>query len=145
MNTLIINKNLYKMFLGIIKYIPTVLAILKIAGLILSKFQITSFFLTCIGGTSVAFLIILYLMSYLFNFCGTHRISLHYVTTVYLLSVIDWYIGLPITSIDSYKFYIIITGLFIILWIITWYKNRNNPKIDHLKHLCDNYTDCDCK
>ena len=145
MNTTFINKNLYKIFLIIIKFIPNVLAISKLIGLILSYFKINSFFLTCLGGTSIAFLIIMYLLSFVFNFCGTHRLSLHYVTLTYLISIFDYYIGIPLSRIWIYKLYSIISGIFITLWIYIWYKNRNNPKIDYIKQLCDNYTDCGCK
>ena len=145
MNNTIIDKNLYKIFLIIIKHIPTILAIIQITGLMLSYFKITSFFLTCVGGTSIAFLIIMYLLSFIFKFCGTHRISLHYVTLTYLISIFDYYVGIPLSIMGLYYLYSIITGIFITLWIYIWYKNRNNPKIDYIKQLCDNYTDCGCK
>jgi hypothetical protein len=43
-----------------------------------------------------------------------------------------------------WRIYAIITGAFMTSWIIIWYKNRNNPKIDHIKQLCDSYSDCNC-
>lgn len=140
-----INKNLYKLFLIIIKFISNILAGMKIIGLVLSYFKISSFILTCSFGTSIIFIILLYLISIIFRFCGTHRLSLHYVTLITGLSIIDYYIGLPLSNIGLYYLYSIITGIFITLWIYIWYKNRNNPKIDHIKQLCDNYTDCNCK
>ena len=140
-----INKNLYKLFLIIIKFIPNMLAGMKIIGLVLSYFKISSFILTCSFGTSIIFIIILYLISIIFKFCGTHRLSLHYVSLITVLSIIDYYIGLPLSNIGLYYLYSIITGIFITLWIYVWYKNRNNPKIDYIKQLCDNYTDCGCK
>lgn len=140
-----INKNLYKLFLIIIKFIPNMLAGMKIIGLVLSYFKISSFILTCSFGTSIIFIIILYLISIIFKFCGTHRLSLHYVSLITVLSIIDYYIGIPLSNIGLYYLYSIITGIFITLWIYIWYKNRNNPKIDYIKQLCDNYTDCCCK
>lgn len=139
------NKYLYKIFLITSKYIPNILALNQIISLILSCCKITSFILTCTFGTSIIFIIFLYLISIIFRFCGIHRLSLHYVTLITTLSIFDWYIGIPLTVDSLYKLYLIITGIFITLWIYIWYKNRNNPKIDHIKHLCDNYTDCDCK
>jgi hypothetical protein len=140
-----INKNVYKIFLIISKFIPNVLAVNQIISLILSYFKIKSFILTCSFGTSVIFIILLYLISIIFRFCGTHRLSLHYVSLITGLSIIDYYIGLPLSNIGLYYLYSIITGIFITLWVCIWYKNRNNPKIDHIKQLCDNYTDCGCK
>ena len=144
MNTILTYKNLYKIFLGFIKVIPNILAICKIIGLILSYFNINSFLITCIGGTSIITLILLYLISYVFKFCGLYRLSLNYVSIITILSIFDWYIGIPISTKVIWRIYAIITGIFITLWIIIWYKNRNNPKVDHIKQLCDKYADCNC-
>lgn len=144
MNNALVNKNLYKIFLSIVKFIPNILAVIKILSLLLNYFKITTFALTCIGGTSIITIIILYLISYIFKFCGIHRISLHYVTLIHLLTLIDYYIGIPLSLDGIYHLYSIITGVFMTSWIIIWYKNRNNPKIDHIKQLCDSYSDCGC-
>lgn len=139
-----VNKTLYKIFLGIIKIVPNILAMCKISSLILNYLKIPSFVLTCVGGTSIITLVLLYLISYIFKFCGTHRVSLHYVLFLHLLTVVDYYIGIPIDLKDLYYLYTIITGVFMTAWIYFWYKNKNNPKIDHIKQLCDKYADCGC-
>lgn len=139
-----LNKNLYKIFLYIVKIIPNILALFKIMTLILNYFKIHTFVLTCVSGTSLIFLIILYLISYIFQFCGTHRVSLNYVATITLLTIIDFYIGIPLKVDNLYRLYAIISGVFIISWIVIWYKNRHNPKIDHIKQLCERYIVC-CK
>ena len=133
------NKNLYKIFLSLIKYVPTILALFKITSLTLSYFEITSFAVTCVGGTSILFLILLYLIASIFRFCGLYRISLNYVSTVTAITVLDWYFNLPLDTASRYLMYAVITGVFIVTRIIYWYKNRNNPKIDHIKQLCDDY------
>lgn len=144
MSSLVENKNLYKIFLSIIKYIPTILAILKIVSLILAYCKITAFACTCVGGTSIIFLILLYLISYIFKFCLTHRLPLHYVSLITLMTIFDYYIGIPIEIFNLYKLYTSISGLFIVIWILVWFFNRKNPKIDHIKQLCENYANC-CK
>lgn len=138
-----LDKNLYKIFITTIKHVPILLALLKVLSLILSYFKITTFAITCVGGTSIISLIILYLISYIFKFCGLYRLSLHYVSVVTIISILDWYFSLPV-CIDAYPIYFAITGVFIISWIVYWYKNRHKPKIDHIKQLCDNYSDCSC-
>jgi hypothetical protein len=138
------NKNLYKVFLSIVKYIPNVLALCKIVGLFLNFLKIKSFLLTCFGGTSLLFLVLLYLISYIFRFCGTYRLSLHYVTLIHIITMVDYYIGIPLSLEGIYTLYTIVSGVFITSWIIIWYKNKNNPKIDHIKQLCDSYSDCGC-
>lgn len=133
------NKNLYKLFLIVIKYVPTILALFKITSLTLSYFEITSFAVTCIGGTSILFLILLCLIASIFRFCGLYRISLNYVSIVTAITVLDWYFNLPLNTASRYLIYAVITGVFVVTWVIYWYKNRNNPKIDHIKQLCDTY------
>ena len=44
-----------------------------------------------------------------------------------------------------YRIYFIITGLVIVLFIFIMYKNRNNPKVDPIKQLCETYCDCNCE
>ena len=138
-----LDKNLYKIFITTIKYVPTLLAMTKILSLALSYFKITSFALTCVGGTSIILLVILYLISYIFKFCGLYRLSLNYVSLITGISILDWYFNLPV-CIGSYPMYFALTGLFIIMWIVYWYKNRHNPKVDYIKRLCDTYSDCNC-
>lgn len=138
------NKKLYKIFLSFIKFIPNGLALLQIINLILSYFEIHTFLITCIGGTSITLLILLYLISFIFKFCGLYRLSLNYVTTVTVLTIIDYYIGIPLNSDTLYYLYTIVSGVFITLWVWFFYKNRNNPKIDYIKQLCEKYN-CLCK
>ena len=83
------NKNVYKIFLSLIKYVPTLLAILQIVSLCLSYAGITSFLVTCLSGTSVVFLILLYLIAEVFRFCGLYKISLNYVSIVTLLTIFE--------------------------------------------------------
>ena len=144
MNNVTVNKTNYKIFLSAIKFIPNILAVTKIITLLLSYLKITSFALTCIGGTSVIFIFLMYIVSYVFQFCGTHRISLHYVALITGLTIFDWYIGIPLNVAYLYILYAFITGAFIIIWFIIWYNNRKNHKIDHIKQLCDKYADCNC-
>lgn len=139
-----LNKNLYKIFLTILKYVPITLACCKIITLLLHFYNITTFPITFLGGTSLIFLILLYILSYIFQFCGTHRLALHYVTSVTVITIVDYYIKFPISTIFLYRGYLMLSGLFIVLWLLVWFTNRKNPKIDHIKQLCENYANC-CK
>lgn len=107
-NTL--NKNLYKIFLSIIKY-----------------------------SSAIITLFILYLISTIFKFCNLHKIPLYYVTLNMVITMVDYYIGIPINTEILYRFYAIITGVFIIIYIWLIYKNRNNPKVDYIRSFCENY------
>ena len=144
MSSIVENKNLYKVFLILIKYTPMLLAMTKLGSLITNYLNLRVFALTCIGGTSIIFLVLMYIVSYVFKFCLTHRLPLHYTTTVSGITMIDYYIGVPLQTSVLYHMCFIITGVFILLWILVWFVNRKNPKIDHIKQLCESYAKC-CK
>ena len=143
-NETLVSKNLYKIFLWFVKILPNLLAVLKIITLIFNYYELPTFVFTCVGGTSIVMLFLLYLISYIFKFCGLYRLSLNYVSLITVTSIFDWYIGIPISVEAMWRMYSAFTGVFIVLWVIVWYKNRNNPKIDYIKQLCDKYTDCGC-
>lgn len=142
MNNDLNNKQLYKIFLWYVKFLPNMLFLLKIIGLTLNYFKIKSFLITCFGGTSILILVLLYLISFTFKFCGTHRVSIYYITIIHIITMVDYFIGIPISVDNLFSLYGIVTGIFIMTWLVTWYKNRNNPKTDHIKNLCDKFVDC---
>jgi hypothetical protein len=142
MSSIVENKNLYKVFLILIKYTPMLLAMTKLGSLITNYLKIRVFALTCIGGTSIIFLVLMYIISYVFKFCLTHRLPLHYTAITSGLTIADYYIGLPLQANSLCHMYVIVTGVFMLLWIIVWFVNRKNPKIDHIKQLCESYVSC---
>ena len=142
MGSLVENKYLYKIFLIIIKYIPMVLALCKLITLITNYFKLHIFAITCVGGTSIIFLLVLYLISYIFKFCLTHRLPLYYTTLITIMTMMDYFVGIPIDVFVLFRLYMIISGMFIITWILVWFVNRKNPKIDHIKQLCESYANC---
>lgn len=140
----LINKRLYKIFLGLIKYTPITISISQIIGTILNYFGISSLLISCFGGASIIFIIILFLISYVFNFCYLFRLPLVYSTIIILLKFIDGIIRLPITIIAMFQIYAILTGIFVVLFIYYIYKNRNNPQPDPIIELCKKYCDINC-
>ena len=138
------NKNLYKIFLSILKFMPSLLALVQIGGLLCNYFCISNLVLTCFGGSSLLFIVLLYIMSYIFRFCYLYRIPLLYVTFIVLMNLLRCFGCIPIDVESYYRICTAITGIFISIFIGYKYKNRHNPKIDHIKQLCENYAEC-CK
>ena len=138
------NKYLYKIFLAVLKYIPMVLGILNIISTLLNLIGVRSVLLSYVGGTSFIFIGLLYIMSYLFNFCYLYRIPLYYLTSIIIINIFRTFGFLPIDLIYLYRIHAIILGIFMSLFIIYMYKNRNNPNknIDHIKELCKRYGCC---
>lgn len=106
-----LNKTLYKVFLLILKIIPFLLAINETVFTILHYFDIECYSLNFIGGFSVLFMIQLYIMSYIFQYCEWHRVPLHYVTIVNILALYDTYVGIPISDLQMLRVYLVIAGI----------------------------------
>lgn len=141
-NDTIRNKNLYKIFLSIIKFLPMTLALIQMLGLYLNAIGITSSVLACFGGASFLFIGLLFIMSYIFRFCYLYRIPLWYITIIGILNLLRYFGLIPIPLEALYRVYTFISGTCISLFVGFMYKNRNNPKIDHIKQLCENYVKC---
>lgn len=141
-NAILRNKQLYKIFISIIRYTPMTIAVCHIISLIFNYFGIKLIFLAALGGTSILFIGILYLISYIFNFCYLYRIPLYYSTVMVIFYVIRSFGLLPIDLEILYRVYAIIAGFFISLFVYYKYKNRNNKNIDHIKELCKRYGCC---
>lgn len=139
-----ISKYLYKIFLGYAKYIPIIVSILYILNIICQYLKTAVPILIYLGGVSFIFITLLYLISFVFQFCYLYRIPLHYVTLGNLIGIIDQYFTIPISNIMLFRIYFIMFGIMLIVYIWLMYKNRNNPKIDPIKQLCETYCDCNC-
>ena len=141
MNTTLGNKNLYKIFLICAKYSSYIYAFMQILGLLLCELKIITIIPSFIGGCSIFTIILLFLISHVFKFCFTHRIPLWYIVSVFLIGLID-----NIFFIEPiFRIYLLNFGIFILLYITIWFKNKDNPKVDHIKQLCESYAECNCK
>lgn len=144
MNDTIRNKNLYKIFLSLVKFLPMILAIFQMVGLYYNAQGISTHILSCLGGTSFLFIALLFIVSYIFRFCYLYRIPLWYIATIGLLKILRTIGVIPVDLEMLYRIYTFISGICIGLFVGFMYKNRKNPKIDHIKQLCENYANC-CK
>lgn len=122
------SKRIYRTLLFILKYIPMILAIVNIIALVLQFFGIPVMLLNCTFGTSILFLIILYMLSYVFRFCYLYRLPLHYIAVINSLQMIDAFIGIPVSTMAMFSIYAILTGLVIVIYVYKSFKNRNAPK-----------------
>jgi hypothetical protein len=144
MNNPNINKRLYKILLSFVKYIPITLSIIFIIQNFLVYANITNHILLYLGGSSCIFIVLLYLLSWVFQFCYLYRIPLHYVVVSNIIGMLDSVFRFPISNIGMLRIYFILFGITLIVYIWLMYKNRNKPKIDPIKQLCETYCDCNC-
>ena len=117
-----INKNLYKLTIITLKFLPIVMAS---AFMISDIIHITIVQIIChIIGLNVAQFLFIYLTSYAFKFCNYHRIFIHYLVLIETINVIDWYIGIPISDKAMQITHIVISVVFIVIAVKMYY-NKN--------------------
>lgn len=71
------NKRLYKLFLFLLKVIPIVSAFFYWLNTTLAYFEIDIPILSYFGGMSFYCWLLIYIATYVFNFCSYHRIFLY--------------------------------------------------------------------
>lgn len=113
-----VNKNLYKIFLVLLKYTPITLAINDVLHSILSYYEVKCYFLSSLGGVSIFYLITLYILSYVFRFCYLYRIPLYYITMTNIIATYDVYKGIPLNDLQMLRLYLILAGIGIISYIV---------------------------
>lgn len=111
------SKFLYKIELVGIKLIPMIIALLYFIDTMLDAYGIDVEFISHLFGLALLPWCFLLLSSFVFRFCLFHRLPLYYIALNHLISLIDYYIGIPV----ELKAWIIghIAILFIfILWMV---------------------------
>lgn len=137
-----INKYLYKVFLIVTKYTPITLSVLFVINLFCNYYKVSMPILSYLGGVSFIFLALLYLMSWVFQFCHLYRIPLYYITIGNIIGLLNYWFDYPVRAVAMARIYCILTGVMIFIYIWLVYKNRNKPKVDRIKQLCDSFCDC---
>lgn len=117
-----LDKSLYKIEIYAIKIIPIVLALICFLNTLLCYLGIDLIILTYIGGISFITLGFLYLSSFVFRFCNYHRMFLHYITIVNIISYIDMEYEIPLSN---FWLHILYTSLFLLFTFIFLYLKLN--------------------
>ena len=105
----------YKYFLGFLKIIPMLIAVLYLINSILSYFNIDLIIWSLLGGLSVLPWLFIYMASFALRFCAYHRMFLYYVLVVDVINYIDYYYGIQFTDKYMFILHIIIAGIFLFL------------------------------
>lgn len=121
---------MYKLELLCVKYIPILIAVTVLIDAILSYFNIYLETLNYIAGISFLTLIPMYISSYAYKFCEYHRMIIHYIFTHKIITIIDLYIGIPVSDLILLSIYLVVAGIFImvILYLHQKCKNDRNDK-----------------
>ena len=123
------SKTLYKIELGLLKVIPMILALTALLNSILSYFGIDLYILSYIGGVSIFTMLFLYLSSYVFKFCEYHRMFLHYIVSTWIINIIDYYVGIPISDLEYLCLQMIIAGISLFIILYLYVKSHKKPTV----------------
>ena len=110
----VVRKELHKLVLLCIKYIPILLFVCNGLNTVLSYFNIETEIITYLCGIGIVPLIFIYLLSYTFKFCIYHKLCLIYI---FVNNVICYYDYSYIISIDT-KLYLVLHLLIMLIFII---------------------------
>mgnify|MGYP001552742992 FL=1 len=120
-----LRSKLYKAEIALIKALPFLLAVLYLIATVLDYYMISS---TIINYIALGILyVFIYISSYVFKFWEYHRMPIHYIVLINILSVYDAYIGIPLDTFRLMQMYAIVTCLFIFLTVYLYVKNHKKP------------------
>lgn len=117
-----LRKNNYKLLLVILKIIPMVTALCYLANTVCSYFYIDAPIFSMLGGMSLFPWLFILLAAFVFKFCIYHRMFLYYVLVSDLVSIYDFYIGIPVSDIDTSLIQFSIAGIFLFLILYFYVK-----------------------
>ena len=113
----------HKSYLIALKYIPHFTAVLYIVYTLFQFIDIDLIMLGYFIHTSIVSWLFMLLSSIVFRFCYVHRLPLYYIAINDMTSVIDYYIGIPISEITLLGVHLVLIGL-LIFGYTYYYKHR---------------------
>lgn len=120
-----INKKLYKYELWLAKSIPIIISASFLLSLFISYYNIDQFIFTSLFGVAVLPLLFVYISSFAFGFKLSNRVFIYYIVINWIIDIIDYYIGIPISNTGLLYLDICTAGLTVIVAIVCSIKERN--------------------
>lgn len=114
-----VDKDLYKLELLVLKSLPIMIMLCYLTNTILSYFKIDLVILSIIGGLSILPIVFILISSFVFKFCIYHRLPIYYIIISDIINYYDLYIGIPLSNRWLFILNMIIAGIFIILIVLS--------------------------
>ena len=118
------SKNLYKLLIVMLKYIPMIISLCYLANTITAYVGIDIPVLSSIAGMSLLTWIFMYIATIVFKFCSYHRMFLYYILIVDIINIIDYYIGIPVSDFQLLMLHSIITGIYLFIILFLYLKTK---------------------
>ena len=115
-----------KLFLGFLKILPMLMAVLYLMNTVLSYFYIESREISYFSSLGIIPWAFIMFASYRLHFCEYHRMFLWYILTNNLICWTDERFTLPIDNWNYFILHIIIAGLFLFLVLYFHQKCRKH-------------------
>lgn len=117
----------HKLLLIILKFIPMVTALCYFLNTVLSAFGIYAGFLSHISGMSLFPWLFILIATYVFKFCAYHRMFLWYILVSDIVNIIDYYVGIPVSTFGILALHFCIAGIFLSLILYLYVRHHKNP------------------
>lgn len=121
-----IEKNLFKIEMVLLKALPMLMAGMYFLNTILSYFGIDYCAISYLAGVGMIPLLFLYITSYCFRFCSYHRMPLHYILINNVLCWTDYNYEIPVSDLEYLCLHAIIAFVCIVIMIylkIRWMRH----------------------
>lgn len=122
------NKYLYKILLLTLKLIPMFTALGYALNTLFAYIGIDTPIFSHICGMSVLPWSYIFLSAHVFRFCTYHKMFLYYILITDIINIIDYYMGIPISTFQILMLHTIITAvfLFLILYLYVKYHKKSS-------------------
>lgn len=117
-------KVINRIFLISLKYIPHIIALLYAIYTICSFKGLDLLWAGHLTHLSILPWIFMYLASYTFKYCYVHRLPLYYIGINELLTNLDYYIGIPIETINLFLIHLSLLVIVIFGYSIYYIKYK---------------------
>ena len=121
------SKYLYKVLLLILKIIPMATAIGYALNTLFAYIGIETPLFSNICGISLLPWVYILLSAFVFKFCIYHRMFLYYILVTDIINIIDYYIGIPISTRNIFALHAVITAIFMFLILYLYAKHCKKP------------------
>lgn len=128
------SKVTHKVLILVVKYIPMLISIFYMLNTVLCWIEIDTPVISNIAGVSLLTWLFLYLSSIVFQFCIYHRMFLYYILVTDLINIYDFYLGIPISTVQLLSVHSVIISVLLFLLLYIHIKNHDkNNKGDIIK------------
>lgn len=120
-----INKRLYKYELWLAKSIPIIISAAYLLSLFVSYYNIDQSIFSSLFGVAVLPLLFVYISSFAFGFKLSNRVFIYYIIISWIIDIIDYYIGIPLSNTALLYMDVVLAGLTALAAIACAIKERN--------------------